>query len=79
VRGLPDGPVSTPITWGEIDDVEPADLTIATVPTRFAEIGDLHADIDKSVFTIDQLLEWAERDEREGAVDVGDPDEADEP
>ena len=51
------------------------DLTIATVPQRFAELGDLHSGIDDAVFTIDRLLEWAERDEREGAVDVGDPDD----
>ena len=75
VRGVPDGRVSTPIKWDEIADVEPAELTIATVPPRFAELGDLHAGIDESVFSIDQLLEWAERDERAGAVDEGDPDD----
>ena len=76
VRGLPDARVSTPITWAEIDDAEPADFTIATVPQRFARIGDLHAGIDDAVFHIDQLLEWAERDEREGAIDPG-PGDAD--
>ena len=45
---------------------------------RFAELGDLHAGIDDSVFAIDELLEWAARDERAGAVDAGPPDEADE-
>ena len=48
--------------------------TIATVPPRFAELGDLHAGIDDAVFAIDELLEWAARDERAGAVDLGDPD-----
>jgi DNA ligase D len=74
VRGLPEGPVSTPIRWDEIDDVEPGDLTIATVPARFAELGDLHAGIDGSIFDIAALLEWADRDENAGAVDVGEPD-----
>ena len=60
VRGVPDGRVSTPITWDEIDDVDPADFTMATVPPRFAELGDLHAGIDDAVFAIDELLEWAE-------------------
>ena len=55
-------------------DVDPAELTIATVPQRFAELGDLHAGIDQAVFRIDQLLEWAERDERAGVVDPGTPD-----
>jgi len=47
------------------------------VPARFAELGDLHAGIDDAVFAIDQLLEWAERDEQAGVVDVGEPDESD--
>ncbi len=75
VRGNTIGTVSTPITWDEVDDVEPQDLTIATVPTRYAELGDLHAAIDDEVFDIAPLLEWAERDEREGAAPPPDPDE----
>ena len=67
VRGNPLGTVSTPIAWPEIDHVEPNDFTIATVPARYAEIGDLHAGIDDAVFDITPLLEWAERDERLGA------------
>jgi len=61
VRGVPQATVSTPVTWGEIDDVLPRDFTIATVPQRFAELGDLHAGIDEAVFSLDTLLEWAER------------------
>jgi DNA primase len=75
VRGFPDATVSTPITWDEVDSVEPQDCTMATVPARFAELGDLHAGIDDAVFAIDELLEWADRDEREGAVDAGVPDD----
>jgi DNA ligase D len=66
VRGVPEAVVSTPIRWDEIDDADPRDFTIATVPTRFAELGDLHAGIDDAVFLIDELLEWADRDAREG-------------
>ncbi|MDX6309237.1 MAG: hypothetical protein QOI06_2283 [Nocardioidaceae bacterium] len=76
VRGVPDAKVSTPIRWDEIDDVVPQDFTISTVPQRFAELGDLHAGIDTAVFSLEPLLEWADRDEREGAPDPGDPDEA---
>ncbi|MEP6659224.1 MAG: non-homologous end-joining DNA ligase [Acidimicrobiales bacterium] len=75
VRGVPDATVSTPITWAEIDLVEPNDCTIATVPRRFAKLGDLHADIDRAVFSIDELLEWAARDERAGIIDTGMPDD----
>jgi DNA ligase D len=77
VRGVPDGTVSTPILWDEIDDVVPGDFTIATVPPRFAEKGDLHAAIDDTAYRLDQLLEWAERDERAGheTPEVGEPDD----
>jgi DNA ligase D len=74
VRGVPRGTVSTPIRWDEVDDVLPDDFTMATVPARFAEMGDLHAGIDDAVFSIEILLEWAERDERAGAADPGEPD-----
>ena len=62
VRGVREGTVSTPITWDEIDDVDPQELTIATVPERFARLGDLHAGIDDAVFSLEPLLEWAERE-----------------
>ncbi len=65
VRGNAIGTVSTPIRWDEIDDVEPNDFTIATVPDRFAKLGDLHDGIDDAVFSIEQLLEWADRDGEE--------------
>jgi DNA ligase D len=62
VRGTPEGRVSTPLRWDEIDDAEPGDFTIATVPARYAELGDLHAGIDEAVFDLWPLLEWAYRD-----------------
>ncbi len=62
VRGVPEGTVSTPITWAEVDDVEPKECTIATVPERFRRLGDLHAGIDDVTYSLDTLLEWADRD-----------------
>ncbi|HXF19964.1 MAG TPA: non-homologous end-joining DNA ligase [Streptosporangiaceae bacterium] len=62
VRGVPEATVSTPIGWDEVDDVEPRECTIATVPGRFARLGDLHAGIDGSAYSLDTLLEWADRD-----------------
>ena len=70
VRGVPRGTVSTPISWSEVDEVEPQECTMGTVPARFAELGDLHAGIDDAVFSIEPLIEWAERDELAGAEDV---------
>ena len=63
VRGKPWGPVSAPVTWDELPHVEMADFTIATMPARFAELGDLHAGMDDAVFALEPLLEWAARDE----------------
>ena len=76
VRGTPRATVSTPVRWDEIDDVEPDDCTIATVPTRVAELGDLHAGIDDAVFRIDTLLEWADRDEAAGEATPDEPEES---
>ncbi len=63
VRGFPWGPVSAPVTWEELPEVEMRDFTIATMPARFAELGDLHAGLDDAVWDIEPLLEWADRDE----------------
>ncbi len=63
--------MSTPVTWDEIDDVDPRDFTIRTVPDRFAKLGDLHAGIDEAVFALDPLLDWADRDEAAGLAEPG--------
>lgn len=46
------------------------DFTIATMPARFASLGDVHAGIDEAVWSIEPLLEWADRDERNGVEDA---------
>ena len=60
VRGVPEATVSAPIAWDEIDDALPQDFTIATMPGRFAKLGDQHAGIDDAVFSLEPLLDWAE-------------------
>jgi DNA ligase D len=77
VRGVKEATVSAPIRWDEIDDVLPQDCTIATVPDRFARLGDLHEGIDDVAFSLETLLEWAERDERLGVSDAGEPTQGD--
>jgi DNA ligase D len=64
-RGTPEGVVSAPLRWDEIANANPKDFTIATMPARYVEVGDLHADIDDHPYSLDQLLEWADRDERD--------------
>jgi DNA ligase D len=66
VRGRPDATVSAPVTWDELPDVESEDFTLATMPARFAQLGDLQAGIDESVCDLGKLLEWVEREEAEG-------------
>ncbi|GGO91737.1 ATP-dependent DNA ligase [Nocardioides phosphati] len=66
VRGVPTARVSAPVTWDEIPDCEAEDFTIATMPARFAELGDLHESIDDHPWDIGPLLEWADRDDAAG-------------
>jgi DNA ligase D len=77
VRGVPEAVVSAPLTWDELADAVPSDFTIATMPARFARIGDPHAGIDEAVFSLEPLLEWADRDERD--ADLPDLDDLPEP
>src|SRR5215204_5958919 len=70
VRPLPDARVSTPLTWDEVPNVEAEAFTIATVPARFAEIGDPGAGIDDSVGSLEALLELSLKHEAEGEGDA---------
>ena len=65
VRARVDATVSAPLRWDEVPDAVPTDFTIATMPARFAEHGDVHAGIDEAVCDLTPLLEWADRDEIE--------------
>ena len=69
VRANPEGRVSCPLTWAELADADPGDLTIATVPARFAAVGDPSAPIDDEHFSLEPLLDLAARDEAEGLGD----------
>ena len=70
VRPLPDARVSTPLDWQEVADCEPAEFTVLTVPARFAEIGDPHAEIDSHAGSLEALLDLAAKDEAEGLGDA---------
>jgi DNA ligase D len=70
VRPRPHAPVSMPVTWDELTEVSPFDFTVRTAGRRFAEVGDRHAGIDDHAFDLTPLLEWYERDEREGLGDM---------
>src|SRR5256714_1139594 len=70
VRPLPDARVSTPLRWSEVPDCEPEDFTVATVPARFAKLGDPHATMDAAAGSLEPLLEFAARDEAAGLGDA---------
>lgn len=75
IRPTPRALVSAPLDWAELDDANPEDFDIHTMPARFAEIGDLHAGVAGSAFSLEPLLEWAARDERDGLGDLPYPPE----
>jgi bifunctional non-homologous end joining protein LigD len=70
VRPLPDARVSAPLHWQEVSDCDPADFTVLTMPKRFAEIGDPHADMSDSASSLEGLLDLAAKDEAEGLGDA---------
>ncbi|MFE1291698.1 non-homologous end-joining DNA ligase [Streptomyces sp. NPDC058751] len=65
VRPRPHAPVSAPLRWDEVEDARPRDFDLATMPGRFAELGDVHADMDDHSFSLEALLELADRDEHD--------------
>ncbi|WP_040518254.1 DNA polymerase domain-containing protein [Gordonia neofelifaecis] len=69
-RKSPRARVSTPVTWDELVDVDPEDLTIATVPSLVDRRGDPWADIDDQRSGLEKLLEMVERDEAAGLGDM---------
>ena len=70
VRPTPDARVSAPLDWGEIADCDPREFTLRTMPRRFADVGDRHADIDRHPGSLETLLELSARQEREGLGDA---------
>ena len=66
VRARRDATVSAPVTWEELPDVETEDFTIPTMRERFAKVGDVQAAIDDAVCDLRKLLDWVEREEKEG-------------
>ena len=70
VRPNADARVSAPLRWDEVPEVDPSDFTLATMPARFAELGDRHAGIDHTPGSLEPLLELSARHERDGQGDA---------
>jgi len=70
IRPKPGAPVSAPLEWDELPKVAPEQFTVATMPARFAEVGDRHAQIDEVAHSLEPLLEMYHREAAEGRGDM---------
>jgi DNA ligase D-like protein (predicted polymerase) len=70
VRAVADARVSCPVEWDEVPEVDPAELTMQSVPARLRKRGDPSSTIDDRHHALDSLLDLAARDEREGLGDA---------
>src|SRR5436190_203407 len=70
VRPKPGAPVSAPVTWDELVHVAPEEFTVATMPARFGDVGDLHSGIDDAAHSLQPLLDLYERDSAGGEGDM---------
>src|SRR5438093_9784291 len=70
VRPKEGAPVSAPVTWDELPEVAPEDFTVATMPARFAGVGDRHAAIDDDAHSLQPLLDMYDNDAAEGEGDM---------
>jgi DNA ligase D-like protein (predicted polymerase) len=70
LRPVPDVRASAPLTWDEVPTCDAAEYTIATMPERFARIGDPWAGMDEAAGSLEGLLELAARDEAAGLPDA---------
>ncbi|UFS60584.1 non-homologous end-joining DNA ligase [Subtercola endophyticus] len=61
-RALAHAPVSTPITWDELETADPKAFTIHTVPDRLKTVGDPWGAMNEHPGVIDTLLGWWARD-----------------
>ena len=60
VRPKPGATVSAPVDWDELAEVAPEDFTVASMPARFAEVGDRHAAINDVAYSLEPLLDMYE-------------------
>jgi DNA ligase D-like protein (predicted polymerase) len=58
-RARPGAPVSTPVSWAELEQIsDPREFNVSTVPERLTDKGDPWQGIDDKHHSLDQMLEW---------------------
>ena len=70
IRPKPGAPVSAPLGWDELPEVAPEQFTVASMPARFAEVGDRHAAIDDAAYSLQPLLDLYADDLAAGLGDM---------
>jgi hypothetical protein len=73
VRPTPDARVSAPLEWDEVAECDPADFTVATMPARFAAVGDPAEGIDAAVGDLSSLVALAADQKAAGMDDPPPP------
>ena len=61
-RAVAHGAVSCPVSWEELENVDPRRLTVQTVPARLRETGDPWHGMHDHPGDLTTLLEWWDRD-----------------
>ncbi|MEU9499094.1 non-homologous end-joining DNA ligase [Streptomyces sp. NPDC048196] len=61
LRARPRATVSAPLRWEELSDAVPEDFDLRTMPRRFAELGDVHADMADHAFGLESVFDLADR------------------
>jgi DNA ligase D len=64
-RPLPGAPVSMPVSWEQLDDVDPSRFTVRTVPAIVAEQGDAWSGIGEAVGDVTQAIALWDKDVHE--------------
>lgn len=76
IRPVPEARVSAPLLWEELDDVAPDDLTLVTMPARWADGGDRWAGLYRAEpASVATALEWWQRDVARGQGELPYPPE----
>jgi bifunctional non-homologous end joining protein LigD len=70
VRPTDDARVSMPLTWKELETIDPREFNLKTAPARFREVGYSHGAMEAFAGDLSKALELASRQAAEGETDA---------